>query len=236
MPGMTPAQVIGAAAKRSEGRAATLDQNAEFISALQEVFLDRLWWWRKVIKSFDIRAGIQRYTLFANGEEEPDIDAEDLHQVAKDGIKIYTGPSTWISPEPQFDTDQQQAIVALGETRPTGRPTSYFIMGSPGTLYLDPVPDQDYTASIAYWSIPNLTPDAIGENIELLPAHLDSLVIKRLEMHFHAFCLGEGSAKYQASVGEYVKLVEMAAQYSNFAQGEVRSFASAICGDAVQSS
>lgn len=236
MAGMTPAQVIQAAAKRSEGRAATLDQNAEFISALQEVFLDRLWWWRKVIKAFNIRAGVQRYTLFANGNDGADIDADDLHQVAKDGIKIYTGARTWVSPSPEFDTDQQQAIVALGEGQPTGRPCRYFIMGSPGTMYLDPVPDQDYTASMAYWAIPNLRADELPQEIDMLPAHLDSLVTKRLEMHFHAFCLGEGSAKYQASVGEYQKLLEMAAQYSNFAQGEIRSMASAICGDAVQSS
>src|ERR1035438_3207852 len=43
------AQLISLAAMRTESRASTLDQNSEFYIALQEICLERRWWWRRKV-------------------------------------------------------------------------------------------------------------------------------------------------------------------------------------------
>jgi hypothetical protein len=50
------------------------------------------------------------------------------------------------------------------------------------------------------------------------------LLIKKLEMQFERFAIGEGADKYQATASEYEKLKQNLMLYRQFADGFVEEF------------
>jgi hypothetical protein len=232
---MTRSQIIDTALRRTEKKAKALDANVEFATALQEIALEARFWWRRKIKSFTIQAGISTYPFVGDGS----LGIGDFQQAPRDGLMILGPNGVIVQPEPIFDFKQQQMIKSFQSTQQASRPTSYFVIGAPGEMTLDPIPDRDYMASLSYWSVPIYTPGgAAGEDeaIPSLPAYFHPILIKKLEMHFNAYSLGEGSAKYQAAAAEYQMLMNNANLYDNFSEGEVRSFAADNQEDSVRSS
>ena len=233
MAGFLRSQIIDMAHRRTENRAkGVLDDNAEFAMALQEVDIDDRWWWRRRIKTFTIAAGQATYPLQGDGS----LDIEDLQQIPRDGFKIQPSPKDIATLDPVFDLDQQQMIISF-PTTPAGTPNAYFVAGN--TLYLDPIPDGVYPASLAYWSVPVYQPGgAAGEEeaIPNIPIYLHPLLLKKLELHFLAYSLGEDATKYKVAVLEYNDLKTTANLYNNFAEGQVRSFANGDQQDSIRSS
>ena len=237
---MKRSQVIDIANRRTEKRAGSLDLNAEFTLALQELCLYQQWWWREKSVAFTLKAGQVVYDMSdpLNG-----IDAPDWHQVTKRGFKIYATPSgdkkypQFISPEPVFDQEQQAMILALRSTWGTGQPGRYFIQGGgPAQFNVDIIPDKDYLSSLSYLAMPMFSFDAEDETIPLVPAALHSLLLKRLEIRLWGFALGEGSGPWEVATKEFENLVSKASIYQSFADGQRISLASREYGDAVQSS
>src|ERR1017187_934674 len=79
------AQLLSLAALRTESRASTLDQNSEFYIALQEICLERRWWWRRKVNIFNLVVGQGQYDL----TDTSGFNAGDLQQVAKNGFKLF---------------------------------------------------------------------------------------------------------------------------------------------------
>jgi hypothetical protein len=149
----------------------------------------------------------------------------DLQQFAERGVKLYTTPgdiSKWCELEPLFDRDEQDAALDAVQQ---GRPGYYFM--EPGaflSFVLTPIPDATYRVRIAYWAIPNIAPDAAPEAIPLVPAFLQHVLLARLEARIFRFTLGEGAAKYQASMGEYNALVAKYKTWEDFTPGQVKEW------------
>jgi hypothetical protein len=239
--GFSRTQLIELANRRSERRGISLDLGGEFLIALQVMCLEKRWWWRRRIAPFTLTAGQAQYDL----SDSTGWDAADFQQMAKDGLKIYAnnipqssylfGRAAFSCPEPVFDTDEQETILALQNQFPRATPQRYFIQQNM-IITFDPIPDANYPVSAGYWAVPNWTDDSSTEVIPLLPNYLHAALAKRLEMQIYAFSLGEGTEKYTAAAKEYEDLINMASLYRNFADGERREVRTFDSTDAVQSS
>lgn len=229
--------------RRTERRGSALDLSGEYLTALQEVCTEKRWWWRRKIAAFSLVANQAKYNLL----DTQSLNMADFQQVAKNGFKIFTPSATpgsgnpispwncsYKCPEPIFDADRQESVLALQSQFPPGLPCGYFILGD-GTLFTDRLSDQNYPASIAYWAVPAYTDDDADETVPLLPPALHGLLIKRLELHIERYNLGEGDEKYQAVANEYEELLEKAQLYRNFAEGEFREVRTHDHNDAIQS-
>lgn len=241
--GFTRTQIIEMANRRTERRGASLDLNGEYLTALQEVCLERRWWWRRRIATFSLIANQSKYNL----TDTTTLNMVDFQQVAKNGFKIYPptanpGPTpvpAWNTrykcPEPVFDVDEQESILALQDQYPPCQPHRYFLEGATGQLVVDPIPDQPYPASIGYWAIPAYTVSNEDETIRLVPPSLHGLLIKRLEVHIERYAISEESEKYEAVTKEYGELLEKALLYMQFAEGEFREVRNRDHYDSIQS-
>ena len=175
--------------------------NSEFYIALQELCLEKRWWWRRRINAFTIQAGVAQYDL----TDSAGINAADLQQVAKNGFKLFYPGSTpngnlaapwnnmpYTCPKPIFDVDIQDAIVATQTLYPPSTPCRFFL--TPGTitqLWVDPIPDANYPAAFGYWAIPNYTADSGDETIPFMPPYMHPLLLKKLEMQIERFTVSE---------------------------------------------
>lgn len=242
--GFSRTQIIEMANRRTERRGAPLDMGGEYLSALQEVCMERRWWWRRRIATFSLVAGQSKYNLL----DSATLNMGDFQQVAKNGFKLFTPSATlgsgspvapwncpFTCPEPIFDADRQESVLALQSQFPAGLPCGYFMLGAEGMLVTDRIPDQNYPASLAYWAVPAYTDDDEDETVPLLPPSLHGLLIKRLELHIERYSLGEGSEKYEAVAEEYGELREKALLYTNFAEGEFREVRTRDHHDSIQS-
>jgi len=249
--GFSKQQMIQVANLRTEKRAQTLDQDSEFYTALQEVCLERRWWWRRRIGTFTMVAGTSRYVL-SQIQDQAGQALSDVQQIAKNGFKIYypgqvqqgtvSIPSPWNNvpyscPEPVFDPNVQDEVLALQTQYPAATPARFFIIpGVEATMIVDPIPDAPYPCSLAYWAVPNYTSDSQDETVPLLPNWMQPALIKKLEMHFQAFKLNQGdTTKYEAAGEEYEKLIEKASLYTQFADGFVEEFKNNDWNDSVRS-
>jgi hypothetical protein len=242
--GFSMSQIIDMANRRTELRGKSLDLNGELLTALQEVCMEHRWWWRRRIVPFTLNAGQSKYSLLNPSQ----IAAVDFQQMAKNGFKIFPPGQTqgaspnpvpgwgcrFHCPEPIFDADAQETIIALQSQFPAGMPCGYFITGG-GLLITDKIPDQNYPASIAYWAVPFYTDDDLPESVPLIPVSLHGLLIKRLEMHIERYIVGEDSNKYSTVAEEYGELKEKALVYQDFAEGRFQEVRTRDFNDAVQS-
>lgn len=232
--GFPRSKIIEIAHRRTEKKATALDANAEYALAVQEVAVCRRWWWRRKIKTFTVTSGTPTYQFAGDGS----LAIEDFHQAPRDGLVLLESNTTVLYPEPIFDFKQQQLVKAFQSLKAPGTPTAFFIIDAPGELTLDPVPNRDYNAALAYWSIPPYVSggETGEEDVPPIPAYLHMALIKKLELHFLAYSLGEGSPKYVAANQEYLKMLDDAYLYNNFSEGEVKNFASDDPRDAIRSS
>lgn len=241
--GFSRTQIIEMANRRTERRGSPLDLPGEYLTALQEVCMEKRWWWRRRIATFSLVAGQAKYNLL----DTATLNMADFQQVARNGFKIYTTSVTpgsgnpvaswncpYSCPTPIFNADQQETVLALQSQFPAGLPCGYFILGD-GTLITDRLSDQNYSASIAYWAVPAYTDDDEDESVPLLPPAMHGLLIKRLELHIERYSLGEGSEKYETVANEYEELKEKSLLYMNFAEGEFREVRTHDHHDSIQS-
>jgi hypothetical protein len=229
-------QVIQFANRRTEQRGTSLDLDGELFTAIQEVCLEQRWWWRRRISLFNLVAGQALYDLTATSAGA--INAPDLQQIAKNGFKIYTpGTSCYGCPDPVFDVDQQDNILATQSLYPPAMPCRFFILaGQTSTLIVDPVPDQNYSCALGYWAIPNYTDDDQDLSIPLLPVWMQPVLIKKLEAQIERYSQSEeGPQKYEMVMSEYQRLLEKASLYRQFADGLVEDLRVRSHTDSVQS-
>jgi hypothetical protein len=228
MPGWTQAQLIELADRRTERRGSkTLDLNSEFFMALQEFCLERRWSWRRKTAAFSLQSGVWQYDL----TQPTTGNLDDLHQFVKHGVKYYPNsgaPQNWAELTPIFEKELQTAAIYTNTNVPAPAPPQQYFMlpGDYLTLCTVPVPDQNYPLTLDYWSVPNQDIDAVPETIPLVPAFLHLVLLKKLEAQILRYTLGEGTAKYQAAMGEYNALVQKYQMYDNFAPGEQADYAS----------
>ncbi len=243
-------QIVEMAGRRTEKRGISLDLNGELYIALQELCLAKRWWWRRRIITFTIQQGQSTYDLTSTASGAA--TAPDLQQIAKNGFKIFV-PSTpptgypaglfcnggvpYCCPEPVFDADEQDAIIAMQSTWPPNVPCRFFLVpGQSTTLQVDPTPNLTCPASLAYWAVPNYTDDDQDLSIPLLPAWMQPLLIKKLEMQIERFSQSdEGPQKYEMVKGEYEELLDRAALYRQFADGYVEDLRVRTHQDSVRS-
>jgi hypothetical protein len=243
-------EIVQLAGLRTEQRGQSLDLSGELYIALQELCLERRWWWRRRVTVFNIVAGQALYDLTSSAAGA--INAPDLQQIAKNGFKIFV-PSTpqggfvpglfcdggipYVCPEPVFDADKQDVIIAMQSTYPPNVPCRFFLVpGQSATLQVDPIPNLTCPAALAYWAVPNYTDDSADLAVPLLPVWMQPLLIKKLEVQIERFSQSdEGPQKYTMVAGEYAKLLEKAALYRDFADGKVEDLRIRTHQDSVQS-
>ncbi len=240
-------QVIQLANRRTEQRGESLDLDGELYIALQELCLEKRWWWRRRVNLFTIQAGVPQYDLTATTTGA--INAPDMQQVAKNGFKIFTSgaqpsqnlpgcwPHCYTCPEPVFDVDKQDEILALQSQFPQNVPCRFFILpGTTNMLVVDPIPNLTCPAAFGYWAVPNYQDDDDDLSIPLLPAWMQPVLIKKLEAQIERFSQSdEGPQKYEMVMEEYGRLLEKAALYRQFADGYVEDLRVRTHQDSVQS-
>lgn len=232
--GFSRSQIISTVSRRTEQRGSALDLGGEFIIALQDICLESRWWWRRRVNTFSLVAGQAKYDL----TDAAGANAPDLQQIAKNGFKIFaTGtPQSYVCPEPVFDVDEQDTILATQSQYPPNTPSRFFLQpGAISTLIVDPIPNAANPCAFAYWAIPNYTDDSGDETVPLIPYYLHPLLIKKLEMQVERYALGEGAEKYQAVSAEYENMKSKAQLYRQFADGYVEDLRTHSRQDAVQS-
>lgn len=248
--GFSWAQIVQMANRRTEQRGTSLDLNGELFVALQELCLERRWWWRRRIVNFTINAGQPTYNLLneANGA----LYAPDLQQVAKNGFKIFVpttpplgyppglfcdGGAPYTCPRPVFDADEQDVIITMQGNYPPNVPWRFFLQpGNSTVLWVDPIPSITAPAALAYWAVPNYQDDDDDLAIPLLPIWMQPILIKKLESQIERFSQAEeGPEKYEMVMKEYQALIEKAALYRQFADGLVEDLRVRTHTDSVQS-
>lgn len=238
-------QVKQIASRRTEKRADSLDLDAELYVAIQDFCLESRWWWRRKVAQLTLTAGTAQYDLTqVNG-----FNAADFQQFAKNGVKLFYPGSPpvepppnpwqnnpWVGPEPVFDADEQDMIIALQASNPPNTPCRYFMKpGGGSVLWFDPIPDNAYPATLAYWACPNYSADDPPQVIPLLPQWAQPALIKKLECQMLAFLGEEFASKYEMATEEYGRHIEKLKLYRQFADGYVQEFRSHSPQDAVQS-
>jgi len=175
------------------------------------------WPWRRKNAILQLQGGVWQYDLSNN--------SVDLHQFVKHGVHYYPNasqPTNWAEITPMFERDLQTAAIYANQfVGSVGPPQKYFMM--PGqflVLALDRLPDQNYNATIDYWSVPNVAIDSMPTSVPLVPGFLHHVVIKKMEAQILRFCLGEGSGRYQAAMTEYSALVNKYQGNMGFVPGE----------------
>ena len=245
--GFSWSQIIDMANRRTEQRGASLNLDSELYIALQELCLERRWWWRRRVNLFTITAGISQYNLNTTGNGQ--LNAPDLQQVAKNGFKIFASgaqpqqnlpgcwPHCYTCPEPVFDVDEQDTILAMQSQYPANVPCRFFILpGNTNILVVDPVPNLTCPAALGYWAVPNYQDDDDDLTIPLLPTWMQPVLLKKLESQIERFSQSdEGPQKYEMVMEEYGRLLEKAALYRDFADGKVEDLRVRTHHDSVQS-
>lgn len=225
--GWTQSQLVELADRRTERRGSkTLDLDSEFLMALQEFCMETRWEWRRKVAMFTLQAGVWQYDLTALATP-----IVDVHQFVKHGVKFCLNPGTpqnLCEITPLFEKALQDVAIYTNTNFATpAPPQQYFRMpGVTATLALTPVPDQAYPILLDYWSVPNVTPDAIPQTIPLVPAFLHHVLLKKLEAQIFRYTLGEGAAKYQAAMGEYKGLLDKYQMYDGMVPGEQKDYSS----------
>lgn len=152
-------------------------------------------------------------------------DARNFQQFVKHGVRFYPNPGNprqWGEITPLFERDLQMAAIYENTYYPNPKPPSqYFLMpGAFLVLCLTPLPDRNYPITIDFWQYPNLFWDSVPELIPIIPAYMHSVLLKRLEAQIFRYTLGEGTTKYQATIGEYNTMVANFAGMDGMVPGE----------------
>lgn len=233
--GWSRRQLIELADRRTERRGSkVLDLNQEFLLALSEFCMEARWPWRRKTSWLETYVGLINYDLTQSAPYQPTLapdgvliqgaNINDLQQFAQHGVKLYPSAdlNNWCELTPLFDRDQQDAAL---DATTRGRPSQYFM--EPGawlSMILTPVPNATYRIRIAYWAIPNISPDEAPEAIPLVPAFLQHVLLAKLEARILRYSIGEGSAKYVTANGEYTALVQKYKAWEDFTPGQNRDW------------
>jgi hypothetical protein len=228
MGGWTSTALIELADRRTERRGSkTLDLQSEFIMALQEFCMESRWEWRRKVATFNLQSGVWQYDLTALPGAT--FAVNDIQQVVKHGLKFYPNagsPQNWAEITPMFEKEQQTAAIYSNTNVPApAPPQQYFRMpGIALNMAIWPVPDQNYPATLDYWSVPNIDPDAVPEQIPLVPPNLHHVLLKKLEAEIFRYTLGEGTTKFQAAMQQYTMLLQKYQMYDAMTPGEQKDY------------
>lgn len=234
--GMKRQLIIDTANRRTGGVGEKLNLSAEFLIALQEFCLERQWWWRRKTVTLDTIQGINVYDM---SDPESPVNALDCVRIIKCQFfptpgqipimpTIVGQPSKLVVDVPPIFSDADIQI-AMEDEISTGFPVNYFLVpGSSTAIEIVPIPDQSYHLRFNFWACPNGTIDTLADMIPLVPAHLQHLLIPRMEISILSAPVilampGMGAA-LQVSQNNYLAQLARASTQRDFADGHVREF------------
>jgi hypothetical protein len=213
--GLTVDQIIEMANKRTERRGKNLNLVTELLIAIQELAQERRWHWRKKSVKFSTVPGTSLYDL----SMQSGMEGLTCERVCKEGPRIYSGVNHGCL-SPIFETELQEDAR---DSEDTGAPRHYFIDGQ-DQFRVVKIPDGVYSIRVPMWVLPDMT--TLDGEVRLVPAYLHHALLKLLEARIFRFTLGEGTAKYQAAMGEYRAAIDRASVNTDFAEGRVRQWIS----------
>jgi hypothetical protein len=218
--GFTVADLIELADRRTERRGSkTQDLNSEFAMALQYFCMEKRWYWRRKFATMLLTAGVWQYDLSVPAVScGPEMG--DFQQFVKHGVRYYQTSSNWGEITPVFERDLQSAAIYANTYAPKPAAPSQYFVNPFLVLNLVPVPDKNYPITFDYWACPVLNSLSLPTLIPLIPAFMQHVLLKRLEAQIFRYTIGEGAAKYQASMGEYNALVAQYAGMDGMVPGE----------------
>jgi hypothetical protein len=198
--------------KRTEGRAGTkMDLGMEFFFALDELCLDRHWWWRN--KRFVLQAvvGTAAYDISQVAADFAQFD--ELFLLDPTGLLIQSQLN------PIFESTAQLAAI-LNATPDT--PTAYFIDATvgPQALQLQAPSNVNQKLMGKYWAMPMVT-DSSQDTIPLLPAFLHWGLIHALERRVFKFLYGVGDVRASTAEADYQRFMLIADRQPNWSDKKV---------------
>lgn len=198
--------------KRTEGRAGTkMDLRMELFLAIDELCLDRHWWW--VNKRFVIPAVVGQASYDLSSVAPDFTEFDEVYLINADGVTI--GNSMY----PIFDKKAQTACI-LSTVQDT--PAAYFIdtETSLQTMHLQAPSNVNQNIFGFYWAMPMVT-DPAEDTIPLVPPFLHWGLIHALERRVFKFLYGVGDVRASTAEQDYQSFKTIASRKPNFSDKQV---------------
>lgn len=200
--------------KRTENRVGTkLDLFQEFSFALDELALDRHWWWTNKRFILPVTVGKKTYDLSSV--------AADFAQFDEVFLMDPTGMTVQSDMSPLLDAKAQMAAVV--NTTPS-LPAVYFIdtNATLQTLSLGAPSSVAQNIMGKYWAQPMLTDEAVTD-IPLVPPFLHWGLIHALERRVFKFLYGVGDIRATTAEKDYQRFLAVASRKPNWTDKQIVS-------------
>lgn len=201
--------------KRTEGRAGTkLDLRMEFSFALDELVLDRHWWWANKRLIIPLQIGDVKKDLSLS--IAPDFaQFDELYLMTPDGLSVQSEMN------PLLDSKAQMAAIV--NTTP-GLPAVYFIDTNDSfQMFRLGVPSSVAQILMGkYWAQPMLT-DAAVEDIPLVPGFLHWGLIHAMERRVFKFLYGVGDVRATTAEADYQNFLKIASRKPSWTDKQMQS-------------
>lgn len=232
---LTVTQAIEIANKRTERRAENeLDLRAEFWMAMQELYLEMRFPWRRMATTFTTVPNQQKYDLSAQ-------NLDNIPGAPSVGVAPYfyemifcgraQSPPDMAEVQPLF-SELQQAAALLPGTQPAP-PSNYFFQQQGANfqrLFFANPCDGVYTIFISFWASIDPNVDDEEEDIPLMPPQGHYAAPVALERAILRFLYGEEDPRYETCDKKYMRCVAQLARMKSFTTNRKLSWATSDRG------
>ena len=209
--------------KRTEGRAGTkMDLRVELFLAIDEMCLDRHWWWAN--KRFIVDVAIGNTSIDLSGQ------APDFSQF--DEVFLINPDNKTIQSQMNPLLDSKAQLAAILNTIPS-LPSVYFIDTNANfqTMALGAPSSVAQKIAGKYWATPMVTGPGV-DDIPLIPPFLHWGLVHALERRVFKFLFGVGDVRASTAEKDYQNFMAVADRRPSWSDKKVSSVA--FAGTAVR--
>ncbi len=182
---------------------------------LQDICKRERFWWRRVAFSFSLVAGTPTYDLTQiTTTPSSSLTEIDLDEITK--FTIILTPNPYQAAEMVFSSDPETLIDMINNTQLTAPLTGnnqfpggrYMFDGNDyKTIRIDP-PDQNYTAYIVGWGMPNPPSDSANDAVPLIPPWGHNTIVEGMKAYLFDFAYGADNPKALGAHANYEKAIQ----------------------------
>lgn len=203
---MTRSEIIELANQLSERKGEkVLNLQSLFRFVVQDIAKRNRFWWRRGLITFTLSSGTVLYDL----TQITTIPANALNEIAVEEITKFSvltasSPQQFNELTPIFDP---QALVEMVANTTATQPTRYTAEALDyKTLRVDP-PDNNYTAYLVFWAMPNPATESPTDSVPLIPPWGHNAIVSGLCAKIFKFAYGSKNEKTIDAVAEYEQAI-----------------------------
>lgn len=218
---MTRTEIIKAAHQHTENKlAGVIDDQIEYVHALQEFCAEHRFWWKKKNLTFSTAASTPTYDLASITTTPAGAGAyvEEITKVIRlDGTNV-------VPMEPITD---DEAVATMMASTTADKPGTWTIDSSDvskNQVIRMNIPNGVYTIQAFFWAMPNPSTDSSDDTVYIVPQALHHVIVTALEKNFCRIAFGVQDPKYTSAVQLYGKKVQQATMKPSFWSGKTQYF------------